>query len=277
MNCKNCQTALRLEYRFCPSCGAKTEVQRITFKALFRDFIDRFLNLDNSVVRTFTGLIVKPEAVINGYMTGLRKRYLNPISYLGIALTLSGIMIFVMQRMYGTEIDFTGGAENVNPEFSRKWSNIAFDFNAVFFLLYFPCFAIPAYLLFNRIKYNLAEHVVVSVYAMSEYAVVSFPVSLALAIYDVNVYLTSSRIALGITFTYVLYVLWRLNRYRFFPFLGRAIVFTLMVTFLFICLVAGLMAVLFIAGYFTLDDFRPVETAQAISSSAMNWASYSLW
>lgn len=273
MNCKNCATSLRLEYRFCPTCGAKTEVRRITFKALFKDVIDRFLNLDNSVVRTFTQMITKPEAVINGYISGLRKRYLNPISYLGIALTLSGIMIFVMQKMYGGEIDFTGGAENVNPEFSRKWSNLAFDFNAVFFLTYFPVFAVPAYLLMNKVRFNLAEHFVVLVYTISEFSIISFPVSLAFLIYDAEHYMDYSRYTLVFTFVYVLWVLWRLNRYKLLPFLGRSIAYSAMAVVLFFILIIGIMVILFATGYFEFNDFRPVKDAQAMASSAINWAS----
>ncbi|MBC2839794.1 DUF3667 domain-containing protein [Robiginitalea sp. SC105] len=273
MNCKNCQTVLRLEFRFCPTCGAKTEVQRITFPALLRDFIDRFLDLDNSVVRTFTGMILRPEAVIGGYITGLRKRYLNPVSFLGIALTLSGILIFVMQKLYAGEIDFTGGAENLNPEFARKWSNIAFDFNAVLFLLYLPVFALPAYLLMNKVRYNLAEYFVAFVYTVSEYSILSFPFSLALLIYDAESYLDFSRYSLALIFVYVLWVLWRLNRYSFLPFLGRSLVYSAFTIFLFFGLIIGLMVLLLLTGYFELTDFQPVETAQAISSSAMNWAS----
>lgn len=273
MNCKNCATALRLEYRFCPTCGAKTEVQRITFKALIRDVVDRFFNLDNSVVRTLTQMIVRPEAVIGGYISGLRKRYLNPVSYLGIALTLSGIMIFVMQKMYGGEIDFTGGAENVNPEFTRKWANVAFDFNAVLFLLYFPVLALPAFLLFNKVRYNLAEHFVVLVYTIAEFSILTFPISLGFLIYDAEHYMDYSRYTLLVTLAYVLWVLWRINSYKFLPFLGRSIAFLAMVVFLFFILIIGLMVVLILTGYFDLSDFKPVETAQAISSSAINWAS----
>ncbi len=259
MNCKNCNTHLRLEYRFCPVCGAKTEVRRITFKALTTDFVDRVFNLDNSVVRTFTGLFVKPEAVIDGYLSGLRKRYLNPVSYLGIALTLSGVILFLIQRFFKENIDFTGGVESANPEFSAKWADIVFDFNALFFLAFLPMLALPAYLIMNKVRYNLAEYTVVFIYVLAHFSIVSFPVSLITLLIDPNQYLAVNQPLQALMLIYSLYVIWRLNRYRAGVFMARAAGFLTMATFLFFLFIIGLMLVLFATGVFQLSDFKPVE------------------
>jgi hypothetical protein len=261
MNCKNCKTYIQLEYRFCPNCGAKTEVRRITFKALLRDFLDRLFDLDNSIFRTIKHLITKPNEVIHGYLSGIRKRYLNPVSLLGIALTLGGILLFLIQKGYAGEIDFTGGAQNVNPEFSRKWADITFDFNAFFFLLYLPVFALPAYLLLNKAKYNLAEYFVVFIYIMSEYSLLTFPVSLSITLIEPAYYMTYSQISMCVLLGYTVYVLWKLNTFRPGPFIGRILVFLLLLMILFFLLILGLMALLFLTGYFTLDDFRPIEAS----------------
>lgn len=259
MNCRNCNTHLRLEYRFCPVCGAKTEVRRITFKALTTDLVDRVFNLDNSVVRTFTGLFVKPEAVIDGYLSGLRKRYLNPVSYLGIALTLSGVILFLIQRFFKDNIDFTGGVESANPEFSAKWTDIVFDFNALFFLAFLPMLALPAYLITNKVRYNLAEYTVVFIYVLAHFSIVSFPIALITLLIDPNQYLAVNQPLQVLMLLYSLYVIWRLNRYRAGVFMARAMGFLTMATFLFFLFIIGLMLVLFATGVFQLSDFKPVE------------------
>lgn len=259
MNCRNCNTHLRLEYRFCPVCGAKTEVRRITFKALTTDLVDRVFNLDNSVVRTFTGLFVKPEAVIDGYLSGLRKRYLNPVSYLGIALTLSGVILFLIQRFFKENIDFTGGVESANPEFSAKWTDIVFDFNALFFLAFLPMLALPAYLITNKVRYNLAEYTVVFIYVLAHFSIVSFPIALITLLIDPNQYLAVNQPLQVLMLLYSLYVIWRLNRYRAGVFMARAMGFLTMATFLFFLFIIGLMLVLFATGVFQLSDFKPVE------------------
>ncbi|SFR52681.1 Protein of unknown function [Robiginitalea myxolifaciens] len=268
MNCKNCNDYIQHEYRFCPNCGAKTEVRRVTFKTLIKDFLDRVFDLDNSLFRTIKGMILRPEAVIDGYLSGLRKRYLNPVSVLGISLTLAGLMIFVMQKMYGGEIDFTGGAQNVNPEFSRKWGDIMFDFNAVFYVMNIPILALPAFFLFNRRKYNLAEHHVALIYCLSTYSIISFPISMVLLITGPDTYLASSQWSLAVMMIFTLYIYWRLNRYKAFSFIWRSLLYILLVVILFFMLIIGLLILLIVTDYFSLEDFRPVEPA---AESALLW------
>ena len=98
MTCKNCDTRLRTDFLYCPACGGKVIRNRITIKNLWTDVLERYFNLDNTFVNTFVHLFSKPEVVIEGYLQGLRRKYLNPISYLGIALTLSGVQIFLMSK-----------------------------------------------------------------------------------------------------------------------------------------------------------------------------------
>ena len=268
MNCKNCDDYIQHEYRFCPSCGAKTEVRRVTFTTLIKDLLDRVFDLDNSLFRTLKGMILRPEAVIDGYLTGVRKRYLNPVSVLGISLTLAGLVIFIMQKMYGGAIDLTQGAQSVNPEFSRKWSDIMFDFNAVFYVMNIPVLAIPAFFFFNRKNYNLAEHHVAQLYAVSTYSILSFPISLALLVSGPETYLASSKWSLAVMLGFTLYIYWRLNRYKPFTFIWRSLLYLLVVTILFFLLIIGLLILLIVSGYFSLEDFKPVEPA---AETALLW------
>ncbi len=276
MNCKNCNGVLRTDHVYCPKCGAKKDVYRITLGALAADLTDRVFSLDSSFVRTFKGLFVRPEKVIVGYLEGVRKKYLNPISYMAIALTLSGLLVFVMQKYYKDAVDFTGGAGEINPAFSEKWSNLIFDFNAFFFIIYLPVLALPAYLLLNKAKFNFAEYLVVFIYIMAHYSLVSFPLSFTVLVVDAEHYVSINQPMLLVTLVYTLFVLQRINRYRTGPLIGRSAVFLAMVVILFFGMILVLMGVLLLTGYLELDDFKPVETAQAISSSARNWASYNL-
>lgn len=91
MNCKNCNTSLTLESDFYNCCGAKVIRNRLTIKNLFEHLIETYLNYDNKFLQTFIGLIKCPENVIGSYVFGVRKKYINPLSFLAISLTLSGI------------------------------------------------------------------------------------------------------------------------------------------------------------------------------------------
>ena len=118
MNCKNCQNTLRTDYSYCPDCGARVIRNRITAKNLWYDVVERYFNLDNTFLRTILHLFTQPEIVIGGYINGIRKKYLNPISYLGIAVTLSGALVFIVQKFYGNAINFENQANNA--AFAKK-------------------------------------------------------------------------------------------------------------------------------------------------------------
>lgn len=76
MNCKNCDTALQPEISFCYKCGAKVIKNRITFKNLAVYFGETFLNYDNKFLQTVINLIKDPKDVIDGYVKGVRKKYI---------------------------------------------------------------------------------------------------------------------------------------------------------------------------------------------------------
>ena len=128
MNCKNCQTPQRTDFNYCPACGAKVVVNRLSFKNLTYDISERFFDLDNTFIKTVAQLCIQPEKVIDAYIQGVRKRYLNPISHLGIALTLSGILIFTMQKVLTPDIMHAYGG-HLSEKDPQKVFDTVFDYS----------------------------------------------------------------------------------------------------------------------------------------------------
>lgn len=117
MNCKNCQTELSAQDEYCRSLGGKIIRQRLTFRNLFEHLSETFFNYDNKLLRTFTQLLVHPGDVILGYINGVRKKYINPISFFGLSLTLSGLSIFILKKFYLQYLDFSNLFEGLKlPE-----------------------------------------------------------------------------------------------------------------------------------------------------------------
>ncbi|TNF73680.1 MAG: DUF3667 domain-containing protein [Bacteroidetes bacterium] len=257
MNCKNCQEPLQQAFHFCPNCGARIVNHRINLKRLFRQFTGWFLNLDNALLRTFTGMLYQPEKVISAYIGGVRKKYMSPLSFLTIAITLAGLMIFILQRRFQGRLDFTMGAEEVNPEFSQIWSEIVFDYNAFFFVLYLPILALPAYLFMNRINYNFPEYIVVFIYTLSQWSILTFPFSLAILLISTETYASVNQIASSLVLAFCLYVLQRLNRFGFWSMIGRSLLYLLLTLVLFFMLIGVIMALLFLTGTLDLNSLRP--------------------
>ena len=150
MECKNCLKSQPYDFNFCPECGAKVIRNRLTLKNLGQDIVQRVFDLDNTFIKTFRDLTIRPDKVIDSYVQGIRRKYLNPIGYFGIALTLSGLLLFLMRRFFRESMDYDVMDQGVNPELMNKVMNVLFDLNTLLFIIYIPIFAICARLTFNK-------------------------------------------------------------------------------------------------------------------------------
>ncbi len=93
MNCKNCNHILENDAQFCDNCGGKIIVQRITFKQLFLEFFINVFGVDSKFFLTLRKMVTNPDEVINEYLSGVRKRYVNPFAFLAVGAGLS-LLVF---------------------------------------------------------------------------------------------------------------------------------------------------------------------------------------
>lgn len=112
MDCKNCGAPLEDNAGFCSYCGARVITERISFKFLFKEFVDKVLSVDNRLLKTFLHLFYKPEVVIDDYINGVRKKYFNPLSYLLISITLAGLYFFFLKDMIDESINIIPETES---------------------------------------------------------------------------------------------------------------------------------------------------------------------
>lgn len=182
MKCKNCDRLLRTDYSFCSNCGAKIIRNRITLKNLWFDFTERFFNLDNTFIKTFKHLFSRPNEVIVGYINGTRKRYLNPISYFTIAITLGGLFVYIHTEFFPDAMDFMllkddpnslTDAEKFGNNFQKKINTFMFKYQSLVYLAMLPFLALISKLIFiNKKQFNLSEHFVVNIYAYSQLSII---------------------------------------------------------------------------------------------------------
>lgn len=259
MECKNCGTPNLADFNYCTNCGAKVIRNRLTFKNLSHDITDRYFDLDNTFLRTFKHLLTKPELVIDGYISGIRRKYLNPISYLGIALTLSGLLYFMMQKIITIEMYMVFFNQGVNPEFYKKIMPILFDFQALVFILFIPIFGIAGWLTFNKRRYVFSEYLVVFLYTLAQFTIVSFPIGLFVLIFDPQDYMMMSTIMLPLMIAYSIYVMQRINKFPTGQFILRICLFMILALIGYLGLVIAFYAILFATGTITLEDLKPVK------------------
>jgi hypothetical protein len=237
MTCKNCENPLRTDYVYCPSCGAKITQVRLTFKGLFTDILERFFDFDNSFYRTVIQLTVRPELVIGSYVDGVRRRFLNPMTYLGFALGISGFLYFVMQKYGMDAIDLDILGTGTSSPVQEKVMDFTLEYNNFIYLTFIPLIAISGILSFNSRGYNLPEHLVSAIYTLAHLAIITFPFSLLVMLVIPEYYMGYSLFTFIIMFLYSAFVLIRLHPYS----KGIVVVRT------------GLFLILFLVGYFAVS------------------------
>ncbi|MCX2720567.1 DUF3667 domain-containing protein [Lentiprolixibacter aurantiacus] len=259
MKCKNCNANLRTDFKYCPGCGAKVVLKRITFKGLFSDFFERLLNLENNFFKTIGHLTVWPEKVITSYVDGTRRKYLNPINYLTISLALSGILLFFLRRFALDKINFDVFGMDVSTSGSMKVMNIVMEYNNFIFLLYIPIIALAGYITLNQRSYNLPEYIVTGTYILSHTSLLTFPISMIIILGFPESYMAYSIFSLLIMLSYTLYVLLRIHRYSITITLLRGFLFCALYLIGYFGLSIGINLILLLTGQLQFKDFLPPE------------------
>jgi hypothetical protein len=170
MICLNCNGSV--ETPFCPTCGQKKEVHRISFGYVVHEALHSITHADKGFLLLVKQLLTRPGYVAKDYITGKRKRYFNPVSLLVISsalLAYFGSVTGYMDKLTGGGSNRAGGrmaSETWREVFeitshSGKWLTLLFIA---------PLFAFLAWVFFIRKKYNYAEHFVLHSFIFGEAA-----------------------------------------------------------------------------------------------------------
>lgn len=221
MNCKNCNKYLRETQKFCDECGAKVIQNRLTPKVLAAQVNEQFFSIDNKFLKTLVGLITFPEDVIDGFINGLRKKYINVISFYAIALTVLGFQMFILKQFFPEflesqssifEDSFKAGSLGRENPFSN-FLNLFNDYQGVFFSILMPFIAIGTWIIYlDKRKHNYTEHLVINLYITAQTIFFNFVIIMILAIFDIQNYLVASFITTPPLILYGAYILKRLYR-----------------------------------------------------------------
>jgi hypothetical protein len=220
MNCKSCATLLPDNSKFCPQCGGKVVINRLSLKGTWSEFIGPFLNWDNFFWQTFRDLFVRPEQVLLAYTAGARKRYFQPFSF----MIIYGTFTVLFYKVFPMDFEEIKASSAQNPEFDPSSFTEAYIANYnIFLLLTIPVFALMGWLIFRKFKDNFAEHLVYNAYIQAQVGYIALFTQLVLYnLLKVNsgIFFTVSTLA---SFLYGAFVFHRLYQLS----LGKTIVYTL--------------------------------------------------
>ena len=219
MDCKNCHKSLNETQKYCDECGAKVIQNRLTPKVLAAQVNEQFISIDNKFFLTFIDLFKKPEQVINGYIDGTRKKYIDVLQYFAISLTLAGIQVFLMTTFFNIGAEFEAGfnqglnsslknSENPIPNFDF---NVFLNYQGLIYILSIPFYALGTYIVyywFHQRVYNFTEHLVLNLYYSAQWIIVTSIISVLFLFLGID-YLVVSII---LTIPYFAYLFWVLKR-----------------------------------------------------------------
>jgi len=216
--CKNCNYALAEDDNYCAACGAKWVQNRFTPRYLASEFSDRYLGTDNVLLRTLVHLLRRPDAVVIGYLSGVRKRYVNVINFLTITLTVLGVEFVIIKRFFIRDMtamyDDAAFESSGQQQLMQSWSEFSLEYQSFFILGSIPLLALLSYLTFktHSQKLNFTEHTVVVTYFVCTYSLISAVTTLTVLALIPEYFIYYTSVIVVISLGYGIFYYYRLYR-----------------------------------------------------------------
>ncbi len=151
------------EEKFCPNCGEKNGVKKITLPSIMEDTFISVTDMDKGFLYNLKSLVLNPKRITSDYINGKRKGILNPVSFLILSITFYIVMItfFKMPRPLGDKEVILGTTYGKFGYVIGKFITTNLKF---FWILSIIPLATSIQLIFK--KYNLIENLAISSFIM---------------------------------------------------------------------------------------------------------------
>lgn len=156
--------------KFCPKCGEKGEVKKLTFGLITETSISSITEMDKGFLFNLKTLFLKPGEITRDYIRGKRKGIQNPISYMVFSVSIYLIVITLLKR----NVDIDDVNNFGNPDAVALGVEVGEFIRA--YLKYFwmlTIFPLAASLRFIYKKYNFVEHLAVSSFIIAQSTLVA--------------------------------------------------------------------------------------------------------
>ena len=157
MECRNCNTVF--EGNFCNNCGQKAGEKRFMLSNLPVEFLHGFYHVHSGFLFTIRELFIRPGETLRGYIYGKRVSYFHPFTFL-LLISLVGGFLY----------KWAGVTEHLNDNLLASGDTVRFTgkYFSYRMLLAIPAYALICSILYRPFKYNLAEHLIVNTFLISQ-------------------------------------------------------------------------------------------------------------
>ena len=174
-SCLNCNTQLEDVHKFCPQCGQKTKVHRLSFHEIGHDAVHYFTHADKSIFTLLKELATHPGLVAREYLSGKRRKYFKPLNFF---LIVAGIVVFMTSTLYtpntGRSVRMEQAAQKIEDpvkkgalldraERTRTVNKLTGKYSNVINMVATP-FLTLLFWIFYRRRYNYVESLVANLY-----------------------------------------------------------------------------------------------------------------
>ncbi len=107
--CRNCQTQLTAEENYCPNCGQKNDIRRLSISEYISESMGNFFSFDSKIIRSMIPFFIRPGVLSRKYVDGEKAKYVVPFRmYMFFSL------IFFLVAGYSKKIGEVGDAMDFN-------------------------------------------------------------------------------------------------------------------------------------------------------------------
>jgi hypothetical protein len=210
-NCLNCDNALAPSYAFCPACGQRTDIHRISWHDFWHDVVHYVTHADKGVFFVLKQLFLHPGLVVREYLQGKRKKYMSPVTLLLICAGIGYLSInfFKMEtvNMRGmkapSEIRFS--SEQAKQDYTQRYER-GYNFNRfisknskLITIIAIPLLSFFYWLFFIKAGFFYTEHLVANLFVTAFTTLIY-----ALVLMPLVYFAGSSNIFFSATFIFLL-------------------------------------------------------------------------
>lgn len=188
--CLNCGAALQPGQVFCPQCGQKTNLHRLSLHEIAHDALHYFTHADKGIFSLVRELALKPGKTAREYIAGKRKKYFPPLNFIlivaAIGLAVTGItnQLKTPQAAASPSVQSRQVVTEGDKAKAVRGAAVAHFFGKYYNII--PVVATPLISFFIWLFYfrsfNYAEHMVANMYIVGfcllVYAVIFIPLGL---------------------------------------------------------------------------------------------------